>query len=191
MIDGSPVLYRQRRIGRDGSPFWFYKFRTMRVSGGGSLVTAEGDRRVTRLGRLLRRWKIDEFPQLWNIIKGDMSIVGPRPEAARIARYYTAEQRRLLDQTPGLADMSQLVYPHEAELLRGYPDPEEIYLKQIMPRKIEVDLEYERTRTFFTDLRLLGELLLLIILRKSHRIDRTFCLGTTNKNELKSVRKVN
>jgi lipopolysaccharide/colanic/teichoic acid biosynthesis glycosyltransferase len=161
------VFYRQQRIGRGGKPFWLYKFRTMYAREGGALVTVEGDRRITPVGRVLRRWKLDELPQLWNVLIGDMRIVGPRPEAERLVRQYTPEQRWILEITPGLAGMSQLVYPHEAELLRGCRDPEEVYVKVLMPRKIAVDLEYERNRTFLTDLYLLGKLLLLIVLGKS------------------------
>jgi lipopolysaccharide/colanic/teichoic acid biosynthesis glycosyltransferase len=183
IVDGGPVFYRQVRIGRNGKPFWFYKFRTMKVSAGGSLVTSEGDPRVTRIGRVLRRWKLDELPQLWNILRGDMGIVGPRPEAERLVRQYTPEQLRILEITPGLAGMSQLVYPHEAELLRRYADPEEFYVRELMPRKIAVDLEYQRTRTFLTDLGLLAKLLLLIFFGKSryaeHDLDS--CVAVESK----------
>lgn len=168
-----PVFYRQRRIGRGAKPFCLYKFATMHMGEGGSLITAEGDPRITPVGRVLRRWKLDELPQLWNVLVGEMSIVGPRPEVERFVRYYTPEQRRLLEQTPGLAGMSQLVYPHEADTLRGCPNPEEVYLQQLMPRKLGVDLQYERSRTFWSDLRLIAELALLI-LGKSYRVDQNF-----------------
>jgi lipopolysaccharide/colanic/teichoic acid biosynthesis glycosyltransferase len=171
LFSSGPVFYRQQRIGRGGKPFRLYKFRTMYVGEGGSLITVEGDSRITPAGRVLRRWKLDELPQLWNVLLGDMGIIGPRPEAERLVRQYTPEQHRILDITPGLAGMSQLVYPHEADLLRGCRDPEEVYVKVLMPRKIAVDLEYERTRTFLTDLRLLGRLLLLIALGKSRHTD--------------------
>jgi lipopolysaccharide/colanic/teichoic acid biosynthesis glycosyltransferase len=165
-----PVFYRQRRVGRGGKPFWLYKFRTMYAREGGSLVTVEGDPRITSVGRVLRRWKLDELPQLWNVVLGEMGIIGPRPEAERLVRQYTPEERRILEITPGLAGMAQLVYPHEAELLRECADPEEFYVKHLMPRKIAVDLEYERTRSFLTDLRLLGKLLLLTVFRKSRHV---------------------
>jgi lipopolysaccharide/colanic/teichoic acid biosynthesis glycosyltransferase len=174
IVDGAPIFYRQLRMGRKGKPFWFYKFRTMKVSAGGSLVTTEGDPRVTRMGKILRRWKLDELPQLLNILWGDMGIIGPRPEATRFVQQYTREQRRILEVTPGLAGMSQLVYPHEAELLRGCPDPEEFYIRELMPKKIAVDLQYETTRTFWSDLRLLFEMVLLI-LGRSYRVDQDFC----------------
>lgn len=195
IVDGEPIFYRQLRIGRNGKPFWFYKFRTMKVSAGGALVTTEGDPRVTRIGQILRRWKLDELPQLWNILRGDMGIIGPRPEAERLVRHYTTEQQSILNITPGLAGMSQLVYSHEAELLRECADPEEFYLKELMPRKIAVDLEYQRTRTFLTDLGLLGKLLLLIVFGKSRHTEHDLeaCLAVDSKlkvpgkaNELKT-----
>jgi lipopolysaccharide/colanic/teichoic acid biosynthesis glycosyltransferase len=102
-----------------------------------------------------------------------MSVIGPRPEVERFVRHYTIEQRQVLEQTPGLAGLSQLVYPHEAELLRDCDDSENVYLQQLMPRKLAVDLDYERTRTFWSDMRLLVEIALLI-LGWSKRIDRHF-----------------
>jgi lipopolysaccharide/colanic/teichoic acid biosynthesis glycosyltransferase len=169
-----PVFYRQQRIGRGGQPFCLYKFRTMRVRADGPLITVEGDPRITRVGRVLRRWKLDELPQLWNVLRGDMSIIGPRPEVERLVRYYTPEQRRVLEQAPGLAGLSQLVYPYEADVLQGYPNPEEVYRQHLMPKKLAVDLEYERSRTFRSDLLLLIEIIMLCLLGKSYRIDRDF-----------------
>jgi len=134
----------------------------------------KGDPRITRIGHGLRRYKLDELPQLWNILCGDMSIVGPRPEVERLVRHYSPEQRRILQQTPGLASLSQLVYPYEADLLRGYADPEEVYIRHLMPRKIAMDLHYETIRTFWSDIRLLGEIALLSLMGKSYRIDHTF-----------------
>ena len=184
-----PVFYRQQRIGLGGRPFWLYKFRTMYGGVGGSLITVEGDSRITPLGRVLRRWKLDELPQLWNVVLGEMGIIGPRPEAERLVRQYTPEQHRILESTPGLAGMSQLVYPHEAELLRGCRDPEEVYVKALMPRKIAVDLEYERTRTFLTDLSLLGKLLLLIAVRKSRHTEHDLDACVAVESELQGAGK--
>jgi lipopolysaccharide/colanic/teichoic acid biosynthesis glycosyltransferase len=170
-----PVFFRQQRIGRGGKPFWLYKFRTMYVAEGGSLLTVKGDPRITPVGRLLRRLKLDELPQLWNMLIGEMSVIGPRPEVERYVAHYTPEQRRLLEQTPGLASLSQLVYPHEADMLQNCPNPEEIYVQELMPKKIAVDLEYEARRTFWSDLQLLSEMVLLI-LGRSYRVDRDFCV---------------
>jgi lipopolysaccharide/colanic/teichoic acid biosynthesis glycosyltransferase len=174
------VFYRQRRVGRGGRPFWLYKFRTMYVAESGSLLTIKGDPRITPLGRVLRRWKLDELPQLWNVLKGEMSVIGPRPEVERYVCHYTPEQRRLLDQTPGLAGMAQLVYPGEAEILRDCPKPEEFYVRELMPKKIAVDLQYEAIRTFRSDLQLLFEMVLLIF-GKSHRVDRELCVAASEK----------
>lgn len=177
LSSSGPVIYRQQRIGRWGRPFWLYKFRTMRVDSTGSQVTVTGDRRVYPVGRWLRRWKIDELPQFWNIVRGEMSVVGPRPEVARFVRHYSAEARRLLDQKPGLASLSQLVYPHEPELLEAASDPEATYVSQLLPRKLAIDLQYEATRTFWSDLRLLAEVGLLVA-GKSYRIDRSLIVAS-------------
>jgi lipopolysaccharide/colanic/teichoic acid biosynthesis glycosyltransferase len=177
-----PVFFRQRRIGRGGKPFGLYKFRTMYVGQGGSLVTAEGDPRITPVGRLLRRWKVDELPQLWNVLLGEMTIIGPRPEVERYVVHYAPEQRRMLEQTPGLAGLSQLVYPTEAEILRHCSNPEEFYVRELMPKKIAVDLQYETIRTFRSDLRLMWEMVLLI-LGKSYRVDPDFPVIASQKTK--------
>jgi lipopolysaccharide/colanic/teichoic acid biosynthesis glycosyltransferase len=174
LSSSGPVFYRQQRVGRGEQPFCLYKFRTMHVRASGPLITVEGDPRITKVGRVLRRWKLDELPQLLNVFRGDMSIIGPRPEVEQLVRYYTPEQRRLLEQTPGLAGLSQLVYPYEADVLQGYPNPEEVYRQHLMPKKLAIDLEYARNRTFWSDLLLLVEIILLSFLGKSSRIDRNF-----------------
>jgi lipopolysaccharide/colanic/teichoic acid biosynthesis glycosyltransferase len=176
-----PVFFRQQRVGCGGKPFWLNKFRTMYVGEGGSLVTVKGDPRITPVGRLLRRWKLDELPQLWNVLIGDMSVIGPRPEVERYVAQYTPEQRRLLEQTPGLAGLSQLVYPHEADMLRHCVNVEEFYVRELMPKKIAVDLEYEARRTFWSDLQLLFEMVLLIM-GKSYRVDSDFPVIASRKN---------
>jgi lipopolysaccharide/colanic/teichoic acid biosynthesis glycosyltransferase len=176
-----PVFYRQLRIGRGGKPFWLYKFRTMYAGTGGSLITVEGDPRITPVGRVLRRLKFDELPQLWNVLIGEMSVIGPRPEVERYVSHYTPEQRRLLEQTPGLAGLSQLVYPGEAGILRHCVNPEEFYIGELMPKKIAVDLQYEASRTFWSDLQLLLEMVLLI-LGRSYRVDPDFCVLPAEKN---------
>ena len=188
LSSGGPVIYRQQRIGRYGRPFWLYKFRTMHVGSTGSQVTATGDRRVYPVGRWLRRWKIDELPQFWNIFRGDMSLVGPRPEVERFVRRYSAEERRLLEQKPGLASLSQLVYPHEPQLLEAATDPEAMYVSQLMPRKVAVDLQYEAVRTFWSDLRLLAEIGLLVA-GKSYRIDRTLSVASPDAAVDRSIQR--
>ena len=172
-----PVLFPQERVGQHGRVFWFYKFRTMRVDSSGSHVTVGGDSRVHTLGRWLRRWKLDEVPQLWNVLRGEMSVIGPRPEVPRFVVEYSDQQRKILEIKPGLASLAQLVYPHEADLLSKTADPEAAYVRQLMPRKIAVDLSYEQHRTFRSDVRLIAELALLVAGRRA-RIDGEFRITT-------------
>jgi lipopolysaccharide/colanic/teichoic acid biosynthesis glycosyltransferase len=173
-----PIFYFQRRVGFRGRPFWLCKFRTMRADADGAAVTTQRDPRITPIGHFMRRWKIDETPQFWNILKGEMSVIGPRPEMEKFVRFYTPEERRLLEEKPGLAFVAVLVYPHEAELLRAHPDPEKAYVEQLMPRKLAADLAYQKDRTFLSDMRLMGEVLLMMAgVRK--RMDRDFVLEGT------------
>jgi len=160
-----PIFFLQRRAGLNGAPFWLYKFRTMKVAqaAGSSTVTQKGDSRITPLGGFLRRTKVDEIPQFWNVLKGDMSLVGPRPEMEKFVHLYTPEQRGVLRVRPGLAFMAQLVYPHEPDLLEGLPDPEPVYVQELMPRKLAVDLAYLTRRTFLSDLLMMTEIALLVV----------------------------
>lgn len=151
-----PVLYRSLRVGRYGRLFRLYKFRTM-VRGadrrGPGITTAE-DSRVTTLGRLLRRAKADELPQLINVLQGEMSLVGPRPEDPRYVAKYTPEQRRVLALRPGITGVASLRYRHEEQLLAG-PDWEQRYIEQIMADKLSIELAYMERRNFWSDLRLI------------------------------------
>jgi lipopolysaccharide/colanic/teichoic acid biosynthesis glycosyltransferase len=151
-----PVLYRGKRIGRDGRPFHMYKFRTM-VQGAesqGPAVTYRDDPRITKTGRFLRRTKLDELPQLLNVLKGEMSMVGPRPEDPQYVALYTPEQRHVLSVKPGITGPTQLEYRDEASMLQGDSVDEE-YVTRIMPAKLKLDLEYVRTRSVPGDLRIL------------------------------------
>ena len=151
-----PVLYRGRRVGIDGQPFHMYKFRTM-VQGAesrGPAVTYRDDPRITKAGRFLRRTKLDEFPQLLNVLKGEMSLVGPRPEDPSYVELYTPEQRRVLNVKPGITGPTQLEYRDEASMLHGDSVDEE-YVMRIMPEKLKLDLEYVRTRSLLLDLKIL------------------------------------
>lgn len=162
----SPVLivlavvagfYVQERIGRFGRPFRMLKFRTM-VKGAdkmGMAITVDGDRRITRLGRLLRKTKLDELPQLWNVFKGEMSFVGPRPEVARYVELYSPDQRLVLELRPGITDLASIGYFNESEILKGSPDPETFYTGHIMPDKIRINLEYARKANPGVDLLLI------------------------------------
>lgn len=166
--DGGPVFFRQVRVGRQGAPFRIWKFRTMMPGAehAGPEVTAADDRRITPLGARLRRLKLDELPQLFNILAGDMSFVGPRPEVPRFVAAYTTAERELLDYTPGLTDPASLAYRREAELLAAADDPERLYLERIMRDKARLSLEYARQATLRSDLRMIAGTLRAIALRR-------------------------
>ncbi len=149
-----PALFGQKRIGKDGATFTIWKFRSM-VSGAdqmGPLITASGDSRITATGRFLRRSKIDEFPQLWNVLIGDMSFVGPRPELPVYVRDYTPEQRGVLAVRPGITDLAAVAYRHEEEILAKAADRERFYREVILPHKLALNLEYIRNLSFRFDL---------------------------------------
>jgi lipopolysaccharide/colanic/teichoic acid biosynthesis glycosyltransferase len=154
LTGGAPVLHRAVRVGRDGVCFTLYKFRTMNTTTGPS-VTAHGDPRVTRTGSFLRRTRIDELPQLWNVVRGDMSLVGPRPEDPRYAERYSAEQRRLLSVAPGLTSPATIAYQHEEAILARYADPERAYLEEVLPAKLALDLQWLDGRSMLGDVRVL------------------------------------
>ena len=150
-----PVLHRARRAGLDGRPITVFKFRTMTINAVlGSRITRARDPRITRVGARLRRWKLDELPQIWNVLRGDMSLVGPRPEDPRFVQTYTPEQREVLSVRPGITGPSQLVFRHEEDLL-DTDDPEETYVQELLPRKLLIDLEYARTHNLVGDIRIL------------------------------------
>ena len=152
-----PVLYAGLRAGKDGKPFRMYKFRSMRVGAdrSGPAITARDDPRVTWIGRRLRSTKLDELPQLLNVLRGDMSLVGPRPEALEYVRLYDERQRRVLVVRPGITGPTQLRFRDEERLLR-LENVEHQYSTDILPVKLESDLEYVRERTLLGDVRLLA-----------------------------------
>ena len=149
-----PAFHRATRAGRDGRPFTMLKLRTMRL-GPGAAVTTRSDPRITPLGRILRRTRIDEVPQLWNVVRGDMSLVGPRPEDPRFAALYTTEQRAVLAVRPGITGAAQLAFRDEERLLDP-SDPEGSYVREVLPRKIAMDLEYVRRRSLAGDLAIIA-----------------------------------
>jgi lipopolysaccharide/colanic/teichoic acid biosynthesis glycosyltransferase len=155
LVDGAPVLHRAVRVGRGGTLFTLYKFRTM-DSVRGLSVTTHGDARVTRSGAFLRHTKIDELPQLWNVVQGDMSLVGPRPELPRFVEHYSSEQRRLLSVAPGLTSPATIAYRHEEAFLARCPDPERAYLEEVLPAKLALDLAWLDRRSMRGDLRVLA-----------------------------------
>ncbi|GAA1582117.1 GNAT family N-acetyltransferase [Actinoplanes couchii] len=155
--DGGPVLYRGTRIGRYGRPFAMLKFRSMVVDASrlGGPSTADDDPRLTRTGAFLRRWKLDELPQLVNVLTGDMSLVGPRPQVASDVSRYTEDEMRLLDVRPGVTDWASIVFHDEGTILAGHDDVDRAYDELIRPGKIALGLAYVEHRGFRTDLRIL------------------------------------
>jgi lipopolysaccharide/colanic/teichoic acid biosynthesis glycosyltransferase len=153
--DGPPVFFSQIRVGKNGKPFRIWKFRTMRVGSQGSVITAAGDGRVTRAGAALRRWKLDELPQLFNVLKGDMSLVGPRPEAAEQVHLEAPVWQAVLQVRPGITDLASLLYRNEEELLGAVDDPNTFYRESVLPAKLLLNLAYLRSRSFWLDMRLI------------------------------------
>jgi lipopolysaccharide/colanic/teichoic acid biosynthesis glycosyltransferase len=150
-----PAVYRGVRVGRNGLEFSILKFRSMRVQPAPrSEITLHRDPRVTAAGRLLRASKLDELPQLWNVIRGEMSLVGPRPEAPRYVAAYTPEQREALSVPPGITGLSQIYFRHEERLLGG-SQPERYYQTRLMPAKLEIDRYYARHHSFWLDLKII------------------------------------
>lgn len=161
LADGRPVLFRQTRVGLAGREFDVLKFRSMRAAPASEVsgFTVAGDPRITTVGRFLRKSKLDELPQLWNVVKGEMSLVGPRPEVSRFVALYDARQRRVLMLVPGVTDPASIAYRNEELLLAGAEDPEAYYVGHIMPAKIELNLEYAATSNVLTDLLVIGRTL--------------------------------
>jgi lipopolysaccharide/colanic/teichoic acid biosynthesis glycosyltransferase len=155
--DGGPALYRGLRAGRGGTTFHILKFRTMVVDAAqlGGDSTSNDDPRVTSTGRFLRRWKLDELPQFLNVLRGDMSLVGPRPQVLWDVERYTEEERRLLEVRPGITDWASIRYRTEGEILAGSPDADLAYDELIRPGKIALGLAYVRHRSMAVDLRIL------------------------------------
>jgi lipopolysaccharide/colanic/teichoic acid biosynthesis glycosyltransferase len=152
--DGGPVFYRQRRIGQFGRPFFIAKYRTMVINADrqGPCVTKGRDPRITSIGRVLRKVKLDELPQLWNVWRGEMSFVGPRPEVPRYVTRYSAQQRRVLSLKPGITDLATLRFRNEEALLAGADDVEAFYVEHCVPRKVGLNVEYARRATLWSDL---------------------------------------
>lgn len=161
LSDGGPVFYRQIRVGQGGKPFQILKFRSMVMNADkvGPSVTKDRDPRITRIGRFLRRTKLDEMPQLWNVLVGEMSFVGPRPEVPRYVERYTPEQRRLLDYKPGITDLATLVFRDEETLLKSATNVEEFYVAHCIPRKFNLNIQYARRANLLEDVFLILETL--------------------------------
>jgi len=161
------AFYRQVRVGKSNRDFKIFKFRTMRVGAekGGLLTVGGRDPRVTRVGYYLRRYKLDELPQLFNVLLNDMSFVGPRPEVRRYVEMYNDEQKRVLLVKPGITDPASISYIDENEILSRADDPEATYIKEVMPAKLAINLAYLNRRSFFTDLGVLFQTAQKIIIR--------------------------
>jgi lipopolysaccharide/colanic/teichoic acid biosynthesis glycosyltransferase len=163
--DGGPVFYRGVRVGRYGYPFKIFKFRTMVADAEniGGPSTADDDPRITRIGRFLRNYKLDELPQLINVLKGEMSLVGPRPEVQHYVDMFEEEEKAILSVCPGITDWASLWNPEEGKVLAGSPDPEKTYIEKIRPTKIKLQLKYVKERSFWVDLKIIFKTLLTIL----------------------------
>jgi lipopolysaccharide/colanic/teichoic acid biosynthesis glycosyltransferase len=163
-----PVLFRQQRVGLRGKLFEIYKFRTMRADrvDTGSQITIGADPRITRAGAFLRKYKLDELPQFFNVLIGDMSVVGPRPEVPRYVALYPPSARELiLSVRPGITDLASVAYRDESGLLGSAADPEALYVREILPAKLEYCLQYVRTRSVWLDLVIVGRTVAAILRR--------------------------
>lgn len=143
------VFYRQSRVGKDGKDFKLYKFRSMRTGADkrGLITVGEKDSRITRVGYFLRKYKLDELPQLINVLKGEMSLVGPRPEVRKYVDLYTPAQRKVLSVVPGITDYASIEYVDENRILGGAADPDKVYVEEILPDKIRYNMKYIENRS--------------------------------------------
>lgn len=163
--DPGPVFYRQVRVGRNGKTFRIFKFRSMVMDADkkGLAITVGRDSRITRVGAVLRKTKLDELAQLLNVLFGQMSFVGPRPEVPKYVELYTPYQRQVLLVRPGITDYASIAYRNENDLLAGAPDPETMYIEQIMPDKIELNMKYLREISPLADIRLILKTIVAVI----------------------------
>ena len=150
-----PAFFQQRRTGKDGKLFTMIKFRTMVLNDGNNTTSVRGDKRITPLGAVLRRYKLDELPELWNVLKGDMSLVGPRPDVPEFTRRLTGEQKLILSLRPGITGPATMKYSDEEELLAGVADPAKFTDEVIWPDKVRINLDYYYNRSFLTDLQII------------------------------------
>jgi lipopolysaccharide/colanic/teichoic acid biosynthesis glycosyltransferase len=170
-----PVFYRGVRVGRGGRPFRMFKFRTMVVNADrlGGPSAAAGDPRITRVGRWLRRLKLDELPQLLNVLTGDMSVVGPRPEVPQYVAMFTEGERRILSVRPGITDLATLWNSDEGAVRAGSDDPEKVYLAKIRPVKVRLQLQYVDTASTWLDLKIIALTLAAIVFRRKPAAQQT------------------
>ena len=185
-----PIFFKQERIGKNFRRFMIYKFRTMVVGAEkkGLPITSKGDNRITRTGKILRRLKIDELPQLFNVLKGDMSLVGPRPEIIKYVEWYKNEYERILSIRPGITDISSLTFRNEENILKGADDPECYYMHVLLPEKIRLAREYIQNMSFFYDVKLIFNTLYKIIFQLRYSEEQALSpQGNLSNREGKSV----
>ncbi len=165
--DGGPIFYRGIRIGRYGKLFKIFKFRTMVVNAEklGGPSTADDDPRITKTGKFLRKYKLDELLQLVNVLKGEMSFVGPRPEVQQYVDMFTEEEKAILSVRPGITDWASLWNPDEGAILKGSKDPEKAYVEKVRPEKLKMQLKYVRERSLWIDLKIILLTLKTIMIR--------------------------
>lgn len=156
-MPGGPAIFSQKRVGKDGELFTMYKFRSMTVDHGGSSVSVAGERRITPLGAVLRKYKLDELPELWNVLIGDMSFVGPRPDVPGYADQLEGDDRLILKLRPGITGPASLKYRNEEELLAKVDDPQRYNDKVIYPDKVKINLDYYRHHSLCGDVKLIIE----------------------------------
>jgi len=182
-----PIFYRQARVGRNGRIFQLVKFRSMFVNAdrGGLLITSAGDRRITRLGRILRRSKVDELPQLWNVVRGEMSLIGPRPEVPLYVDSYSEAQREVLTINPGITDPASIAYRDEENVLAGKTDADLYYREVVLPHKVKLNREYLKQMSFSYDLRLLFHTIAVVAFPRSlsRRLTRCATKSPERANE--------
>lgn len=164
-----PIIFRQARVGRNFAPFEIYKFRSMVVNAAslGARVTADGDKRVTKIGRIMRKTKLDEVPQLFNVLFGDMSFVGPRPEVPEFVEIYREDYVELLSVRPGVTDIGSIEFRFEEEILAASSDPRQTYIDEVLPQKIELGKKYIKQSSVLFDIKLITITLLSVV--RSHK----------------------
>jgi lipopolysaccharide/colanic/teichoic acid biosynthesis glycosyltransferase len=154
-----PVIFKQKRIGQYGKLFTIYKFRTMKVNNDKNTISVKGDSRITAIGRILRKYKLDELPELWNVFIGDMSFVGPRPDVPIYTEYFAGENRKVLNLKPGITGPATLKYSNEEELLAKVEDPIKYNNEIIFPDKIRINLDYMENQSFCLDIKIMWQTL--------------------------------
>jgi lipopolysaccharide/colanic/teichoic acid biosynthesis glycosyltransferase len=178
--DRGPILFQQLRIGQNGKPFSLLKLRSMKLAASGRSITAGGDSRITPIGKVLRDFKLDELPQLWNVVRGDMNLIGPRPEVPQYVDLMDWRWRIVLSVKPGITDLASLIFRHEEGLLAGHQDVERFYREWLLPRKLEISMHYTQHRSVLLDARLIALTLRHVISRgglDQDEIARQFSYG--------------